>query len=130
MLTLLPSPGPDVVAFRVSGKVTADDIEQAWASIDAALDEGETIGLYAEIVDLGGVTLDGLVKDLALGLKAIGEWRRLARYAVVSDARWLRTLATVEGKLLPGIEIRTYPMEEQAEAMAWLTAHAAPQRPA
>lgn len=127
MLDLLPSPCPDVVAFRVSGKVTAEDVELAWASIDAALDEGETIGLYAEIVDLGSFTLDGLVKDLAMGLKQIGEWGRFARYAVVSDARWLRAVADVEGKLLPGIEIRTYTLDEKDAAMAWLTAHTAPQ---
>lgn len=130
MLELLPSPGPDVVAFRVSGKVTAEDVETAWASLDAALDEAETIGLYAEIVGLGGVTLDGLVKDLAMGLKQIGQLRRFARYAVVSDAGWLRAVADVEGKLLPGIEIRTYTPEEKDAAMAWLTAHTAPQTPA
>lgn len=130
MLELLPSPGPDVVAFRVSGKVTKEDVELAWASLDAALDEAETIGLYAEVVDLGGVTLTGLVEDLAHAIKALGEWHRFARYAVVSDKAWLRTLADVEGKLLPGIEIRTYTPEESEAAIAWLTAHTVPQSPA
>jgi len=127
MLDLLPSPGPDVVAFRVSGKVSKADVELAWASLDAALDEAETIGLYAEIVDLGGFTIDGLVEDVAHALKEIGQWRRFARYAVVTDAGWLRTLADVEGKLLPGIEIRTYAMDQKDDAMAWLSAHTRPQ---
>ncbi len=130
MLELLPSPGPDVVAFRVSGKVTKEDVELAWASLDAALDEAETIGLYAEVVGLDGFTLAGLVEDLARGIKALGEWGRFARYAVVSDKAWLRTLADLEGKLLPGIEIRTYTPEEAPAAVAWLTAHTAPQSPA
>ena len=130
MLELLPSPGPDVVAFRVSGTVTKADVELAWASLDAALDEAETIGLYAEVVDLGGVTLPGLVEDLARGIQALGEWGRFARYAVVSDKAWLRTLAKVEGTILPGIEIRTYTPDESEAAVAWLTAHTAPQSPA
>ena len=130
MLELLPSPGPDVVAFRVSGTVTKEDVELAWASVGAALDEAETIGLYAEVVDLGGFTLSGLIEDLARGLKAIGQWRRFARYAVVAEAGWLRTIAEIEGKLLPGIEIRTYEPAESEAAMAWLTAHTAPQTPA
>ncbi len=127
MLDLLPSPGPDVVAFRVSGKVTKADVELAWASVHAALDDAQTIGLYAEIVDLGGFTIDGLAEDVARALKEIGQWRRFARYAVVTDAGWLRTLAEAEGKLLPGIEIRTYPLDEKDHAMAWLSAHTAPQ---
>lgn len=130
MLELLPSPGPDVVAFRVGGTVTEDDVELAWASIGAALDEADSIGLYAEVVGLDGVTLRGLIEDVARGLEAIGQWRRFARYAVVSDQKWLRTLAEVEGKILPGVEIRTYTPDESEAAVAWLTAHSAPQSPA
>ena len=48
----------------MNGTVTADDIESTWASIDAALDEGETIGLYAEVVGLGGLPLDAVVVEL------------------------------------------------------------------
>ena len=126
MLDLLPSPGPDVVAFRASGKITTGDIERAWASMDAALDEAESIGLYAEITDLGGFTLDALLKDIQMGLKQLGHLSRFQRVAVVTDTKWIRTLADVEDKLFPGIDLRTFALAEQDAAMAWLTAHTAP----
>ena len=126
MLEFLPSPGPDVAAFRAGGKITADDIEKAWQSIDAALDEADQIGMYIEIVDLGGFTLDALVKDIVIGFKQIGRLRRFPRIAVVTDQAWVGTVAEIEGKLLPGVEIRTFPTVEDEAAMAWLTAHAKP----
>ena len=126
MLEFLPSPGPDVAAIRVGGKITAADIEKAWASIDAALDEAERIGLYIEIVDLGGFTLEALVKDIGMGLKQIGKLKRFPRVAVVTDTEWIRTVAGIESKLLPGVEVRAFPTEEDGAAVAWLTAHAQP----
>lgn len=126
MLELLPSPGPDVAAFRAGGKITSDDIQKAWRAIEAALDEADQIGMYVEIVDLGGFTLDALVKDITLGFKQIGQLRRFPRVAVVTDSRWIAAAAEIEGKVLPGVEVRAFPTEEDGAAMAWLTAHAAP----
>lgn len=122
MIEHLPSPGPDVVALRVGGTITSADIEHVWASIDASLDEADQIGLYTEVVDLTGVTLPGLVKDVAMGFKNIGKLKHFARIAVVTDAGWIRTAADIEDKLFPGIEIRTFEMAEDEAAMAWLTA--------
>ncbi|HIG75208.1 MAG TPA: STAS/SEC14 domain-containing protein [Bacteroidetes bacterium] len=126
MLELLPSPGPDVVAYRAGGTITERDIERAWAAMDAAIDESHRIGLYVEVVDLSGVTLAGLVKDLTLGLKNLGKLKYFRRVAVVTDAAWIRTAAGIEDKLFPSIEIRTFETAEDGAAMAWLTAHAAP----
>lgn len=126
MLELLPSPGPDVVAYRAGGTITESDIERAWAAMDAAIDESERIGLYVEVVDLTGVTLAGLVKDLTLGLKNLGKLKHFRRVAVVTDAKWIRTAAGIEDKLFPSIEIRTFETAEDGAAMAWLTAHTAP----
>lgn len=126
MIELLPSPGPDVAAFRAGGKITSDDIEKAWRSIDAALDEASEIGMYIEIIDLGGFTLDALIKDIAIGFKQIGHLKRFPRIAVVTDQTWVGTVAEIEGKLLPGVEIRTFPTVEDEAAMAWLTTYAKP----
>lgn len=126
MIELLPSPGPDVVAFRAGGTITERDIERVWASMDAALDESDSIGLYVEVVHLTGVTLAGLVKDLTLGLKNLGKLKHFERIAVVTDATWIRTAASIEDKLFPGIDIRTFETAEDEAAVAWLTAHTAP----
>jgi hypothetical protein len=42
------------------------------------------------------------------------------RCAVLSDTDWLKTMAQVEGKLLPGLEIKGFDMDEVDAAEAWL----------
>src|SRR5690554_5493170 len=118
MLELLPTPTPNVVAFRIGGTLDADELDRITAAIDAALRTQEQVSIYAEAVNLGGITLEALLKDVAYGLKQIGNLRRYARFAVVTDAQWLRTIAGIEDKLFPGIEIRTFALDEGEAAMA------------
>lgn len=42
------------------------------------------------------------------------------RCAVLSDASWLRTAAEIEGRMFPGIEIKSFELEDRAAAEAWL----------
>ena len=46
---------------------------------------------------------------------------RFKKAAVLSDAAWIRTAAEVEGAILPGIDIKAFPMDAENEAEAWLT---------
>lgn len=125
MLELLPTPAPHVVAFRAGGTINAADFDRVAAAIDAGLRTREQVSVYAEIVNLGGFTLEALLKDIVYGLKQIANLRQYARYAVVTDAQWLRTAADFENKLFPGIEIRTFALEDDEAAMDWV-AHAEP----
>lgn len=50
----------------------------------------------------------------------LGLMRRFRRCAVLADPRWIRTISELEGKLLPGIEIRGFQPDEESEAQAWL----------
>ena len=126
MIELLPSPGPDVVAFRAGGTLTERDIEKAWASMDAALDESDSIGLYIEVVELKGATIGAIVTDVTTGLKNLGKLKHFKRIAVVTDAEWIQTAAKLEDWILPSIDIRAFSTAEDEAAIAWLTAHAAP----
>ena len=47
---------------------------------------------------------------------------RFSKCAVVSDLAWLRTVAEIEGALIPGLEINAYPPDEADKAEAWLAA--------
>ena len=127
MIESLPSPGPDVVVLRASGTVTADDVRDAWVPIEAALDDAARVGFLLEAVDLEGVTAGAFFADLKRAFENLGGVRRLARLAVVADAAWLRAAARLEGALVPGLEARSFEADERDAAVAWLTAHTAPQ---
>jgi hypothetical protein len=121
MLEVLAAPAPHVVAFRVGGKLTAREVERVFDALDDALDHHETVNLYAEITGLSGLTLEALVKDTAKSLGLLGRLKRFGRYAVVTDAKWIQKAAGIEDRLIPGLEIRAFPLVESESAEAWVT---------
>jgi len=121
MIELLSAPAPHVVAFRVGGKLTAREVERVFDALDDALDLHETVNLYVEITELSGVSLAALVKDLAKSLGLLGRLKRFGRYAVVTDAQWIQQAADLEARLIPGLEVRAFPLAESDGAEAWAT---------
>lgn len=120
MLELLPAPAPHVVAFRVGGTLTGGEVERVFTALDDALAEPGTVNLYVEITGLSGLTLEALVKDTAKSLRLLGRLDRFGRYAVVTDTRWIRTAAGIEDRLIPGLEVRAFPLAESEAARAWV----------
>ena len=66
MLEALAAPD-HVVAFRVSGRITGDDIDAATAAVDAALERYDRIGLYVDAGELDSFTGEAFAKDLRAG---------------------------------------------------------------
>ena len=104
MLELLSAPD-QVVAMRVTGRVDEADIERGIQAIEAALARRETVSLLAE-VDMSGMTAGAFAKDLSYSLGRLRDLHRSPRVAVVTSQEWLRTLAEVQNRFLPRVEVR------------------------
>lgn len=124
MLEVLPGP-EHVVSMRVSGRVETKDVERGIAAVEEALTRQGRIALYAEVA-ISGMTPGAFARDLGYGLRHLGELRRFARMAVVTDQKWMRRIIRAEGAILPWIEIRTFAEGERDEALAWAAAHDGP----
>ncbi|WP_067520060.1 STAS/SEC14 domain-containing protein [Endozoicomonas ascidiicola] len=46
--------------------------------------------------------------------------QKFDRAAVVTDKKWLQTVAELEGKLMPGLEIKGFDLDNFSAAEAWL----------
>ncbi|QIB49846.1 STAS/SEC14 domain-containing protein [Pseudomonas sp. OIL-1] len=46
--------------------------------------------------------------------------RQFDRVAVVAGQTWVRKMSTVEGALIPGLNLQAFALDETAEAEAWL----------
>jgi len=125
MIELLESP-KYLVAMKISGKITAEDIEKAYAATGDALKENERVSFFAEITENIGFTSDGLLKDLTEGIKNIGNLSKYYRAAVVTDKGWLGALARVEGLVFSSIDVRVFGPEERDKAFAWASEKPAP----
>lgn len=118
MLEILKSP-KHLVAMRISGSLTADDVTHAYKATEEALKENERISFFAEVDPSMALTFEGLVKDLVEG---VGHWGKLKRYyraAVVTDKGWMAALARVEGLVFSSIDVRVFGHDERDKAFAW-----------
>lgn len=105
--------------MKLSGALTADDVEKAYKATDEALKTNDRISFFAEIDDSMGLTIEGAVKDLFTGISQFGKLSKYYRAAVVTDRGWIAALARVEGLVFSSIDVRVFPLGERAKALAW-----------
>ena len=108
-----------MVAFEIDGTVTAPDLDDLYAAVEEAMDGTGPVHVYGEIHGIGGLTLDAVGANVKRGIALLPRIGRVDRYAVVTDARWIATLAEIEGALIPGLDVQTWPTAERADALAW-----------
>jgi len=80
----------------------------------------------------GGIDANIMTKDFelptfgALGVefsklpKLFGLLGKIDKCAVLSDHSWIRTVAEIEGALIPNLKIKSFHLEDQKDAEAWL----------
>ena len=117
MIEYLESP-KHLVAMKISGKVTVEDVEKAYAVTRAAFKENERVSFFAEITESLAFTADGLIKDMTEGIK-LGSLSKYYRAAIVTDKGWLGALARVEGLVFSSIDVRVFEPAERDKAFAW-----------
>jgi len=118
MIEILESP-KYLVAMKISGTITAEDIDTTYKAADSALKDNERISFFAEITEKIGFTPEGLIKDLTEGIKQFGKLSRYYRAAVVTDKGWLGALARVEGLVFSSIDVRVFAPAERDKAFSW-----------
>lgn len=118
MIEILESP-KHLVAMKLSGSLTADDITKAYKATEDALKDNERISFFAEVEDSMSLTFEGLVKDLFEGICNIGKLSRYYRAAVVTNKGWLGALARVEGLVFSSVDVRVFNRGDRDKAFAW-----------
>ena len=119
MLTIT-KPAADRVDIVLDGKIDADIMRKA---LDDLIEKSEGM--------TGGKMLSRIANFALPTLGAIGvEFSRLPKLfrllgpfdkcAVLTDSDWLRRAAEMEGALFPGIEIKSFGLDGQEVAEAWL----------
>ncbi len=115
----------DAVAWRISGKITDDDMELALGLIREKLQSHEHVSVLQEITDFGGLEFNAIVEKLGF-LREFG-MSRFRRIAVLTDKSWMRTVIGWEDRLFGGIEMRAFALEERARAFNFLAYGGDPQ---
>jgi len=111
---------PDLVKVEIGGKVTADEMS---AGLDTLLPltqkmtNGRMLALYHDIeFPEAGAILEEM-KRLPQLFGMIGKVKNVA---LVSDQKWIRDMAMLEGTVMPGMKIRSYEFKDHAQAETYL----------
>lgn len=108
----------NVAGFRITGKLTSEAYDGIREVVDAKLARHSKLRVYVEIPASVEISAEALFKDLKF---ALSSWNRFDREAVVTDQRWLKNVSDIAGKLMPGIEVRTFAMADADAAKQWIT---------
>jgi hypothetical protein len=118
MIEILDSP-KHLVAIRLAGDLTAEDVSKAWKAVEDGLKENERISFFAEIDPSMKLTFEGLAKDVAEGIRRLGRLSKYYRAAVVTDKGWMAALARAEGVVFSSIDLRVFEPADRNKALAW-----------
>jgi len=113
-------PEADRVDIRIRGRIDEAEMRAGLDALVAAAEGVEAgVMLYTidalEMPEMAALRVE--FARLAQLLSLIGRFRRCA---VVTDAGWIARWAEIEGRLIPGLEIRSFPHDDRAAAVAWL----------
>lgn len=106
------------VAYRVSGKVTEEDMVTVFTAIKDKIETEGDIYLYQEIESLNGVGFDAIIEKLKF-LADIGI-SHFKKIAIVTDRKWMQKVIRVEDSIFSSIEMRAFSFEEREKAFDFL----------
>jgi hypothetical protein len=119
MLTYLPS-REDVIACRISGRMSAEEIEDISDKVLEAVERNETTHVYVETEGMTGFDAKAWAEQIKRGWPVFSKLSRFGRVAVVSDQQWIRWWLRIESAFLPGISYEVFDLAERERALAWV----------
>ena len=111
----------DVLAIRVSHKITGADLDAIMDRLDALMENHAKVHVFVETHQIDGIELTSLPRYMSRALPLLGKLDKFGRVAVVADQGWVRAGSRLESAMLPNIKYRVYEPDERAEALAWVT---------
>ena len=110
----------DRVDIELSGTLDAASMRTA---LDELIEKSENVSngrMLYKITDFSLPTLGAIGVEMTRLPKLFGLLGKFDKCAVLSDSNWLRKAAVVEGAIFPGIDIKSFEMDELDAAEAWL----------
>ncbi|MBA2378308.1 MAG: STAS/SEC14 domain-containing protein [Blastocatellia bacterium] len=118
MLELQNSP-EHLVAMKITGDITGDDVTKGSKAVEDALKHRERISIFIEIDSSAHYTLEGFVKDIIDGVSKLGSLHHFYRIAMVTDKGWMAAVARIEGLVFSSIDVKVFEPGERDQAFSW-----------
>ncbi|MCW5958758.1 MAG: STAS/SEC14 domain-containing protein [Pyrinomonadaceae bacterium] len=122
MIAFLHEELPNLVAFRLSGTVSAEDIDQVADRLEKSFDSEEFVNLYVEIDNDLQESFGGISEQAKKGFSVIlPNLGKLRKAAVVSDKSWIQKITDFKDMFF-SMDMKAFPESESDGAFEWITA--------
>ncbi len=112
----------DRFALRLSGKITSEEIQTAYATLIPYLRGDNSLDVMLEIPYEDGITFKALFQAVHLGIKHFSKLTQgIRRLAIITDSRFLSKATELENLLVNSIEERPFTFSQRDIALAWLS---------
>ncbi|AMU56724.1 STAS/SEC14 domain-containing protein [Mycobacteroides abscessus] len=119
MIEVLSDAPEGVVGFRVSGRLTGNELREFTSTIKEALNGDELRIVEVIASDYEGFGPGGLAEDLKLGLGMLFQHHSaFKKIAVVTDKEWVAHTLHALAWMVPG-EISLFGLDELDRAKVW-----------
>lgn len=109
----------DLIALRVSGRVTHDDYRHAVPRLEAAIAEHGTIRCLIDVVGLESITPRAVWDELRFDFRHA---QHVSRCAVIGDREWERWMTSAARPIFHRADVRYFGHGDLEEALAWVKA--------
>ena len=109
----------DVLAVRMSGTITGEDLETIMDRTDEIMAKHDKIHIFIETHAIEGLQISAMPHHMSRAFPLFGKLDRFGRVAVVADQAWMRAATRLESAMLPNISYRVYEPEDREEALEW-----------
>lgn len=118
MLEMIDIGIESVVAYRLEGKITEEEMTSILSLFKEKIEKGEKIRVYQEVVSIRGVEFDAMIEKFNF-FREVG-FSHFDRIAVVAHTKWLHKLVDLEDKIFKSVSMKGFPVEEKDQAIDFL----------
>lgn len=108
------------VDIEFSGKLNSDDMKAALDDLANKTKDVEHGKMLYRIGDFNLPTLGAIGVELSRLPALFRLIRKFDRVAVLVDKNWIKKASEIEGALIPGLQIKAFDRNAEAEAETWL----------
>ncbi|HLA29596.1 MAG TPA: STAS/SEC14 domain-containing protein [Pseudomonas sp.] len=112
--------GENRVDVEFAGKIDSNGMKIAIDELRLKSEGIEHGRMLYRVGDFSLPTLGAIAVELSHIPQLFRVARHFDRMAVVAGKGWVRKTSEVEGALIPGLQIKSFDLSQEAEAEAWL----------
>ncbi|UCD65960.1 MAG: STAS/SEC14 domain-containing protein [Deltaproteobacteria bacterium] len=120
MLEMVDVGDENIIAYRLGGKITEEEMTSVLSIFREKIDKGEKLNVYQEVLSIGGAEFDAMIEKFKF-FKQVGfNFSHFSKIAVVTQSKWLHKIVDLEDKIFRNTDMRGFPVEEKDKAIEFL----------